>query len=141
MEVNKGADVMTSDQETGSEAPSRILLIEDNEANRSLLEDYLIYQGYSVLALGVGIGFDRALETFQPQVVLLDLRLPDIDGCEILEQMQRHSEWCRVPVIVVSARAFMTDQQNALSLGARRYLVKPIRLAELLQAIQAELIE
>lgn len=132
---------MTSDQETRPEPPIRILLIEDNAANRRLLEDYLIYQGYSVLALGVGMGFDRALEAFQPQVVLLDLRLPDVDGCEILAQMQRNSEWCKVPVIVVSARAFMADQQNALSLGARRYLVKPIRLAELLQAIQSELSE
>ncbi|MGG6265880.1 response regulator [Leptolyngbya sp. AN03gr2] len=131
---------MTTEQELGSSPPIRILLIEDNEPNRRLLEDYLIYQGYSVLALAVGRGFEQALTDFQPQVVLLDLKLPDIDGCDILEQMQQNPEWSRIPVIVVSARAFIADQQRALNLGARRYLVKPIRLLELQQVIREELI-
>ncbi|MBW4442225.1 MAG: response regulator [Plectolyngbya sp. WJT66-NPBG17] len=131
---------MTTDQDIGSNLPIRILLIEDNEPNRRLLEDYLIYQGFSVLALAVGTGFDRAIGEFQPQVVLLDLKLPDIDGCDILEQMRQNPEWRRIPVIVVSARAFIADQQRALNLGARRYLVKPIRLQELLLVIREELI-
>lgn len=130
---------MTTDQETGANIPIRILLIEDNEPNRRLLEDYLIYQGFSVLALAVGAGFEQAIEAFQPQVVLLDLKLPDIDGCDILEQIQQNSELSRIPIIVVSARAFLSDQQRALNLGARRYLVKPIRLQELLQVIREEL--
>ncbi|GAP97434.1 response regulator [Leptolyngbya sp. NIES-2104] len=129
---------MTTEGETRSNLSIRILLIEDNEPNRRLLEDYLIYQGYTVLALATGIGFDQALIDFQPQVVLLDLKLPDIDGCDILEQMQQNPEWRQIPVIVVSARAFIADQRRALNLGARRYLVKPIRLQELLQVIQEE---
>ncbi|BAU11258.1 response regulator receiver protein [Leptolyngbya sp. NIES-3755] len=131
---------MTTEQERGSNLPIRILLIEDNEPNRRLLEDYLIYQGYSVLALSAGRGFEQALTDFQPQVVLLDLKLPDIDGCDILEQVQQNPEWSQIPIIVVSARAFIADQQRALNLGARRYLVKPIRLLELQQVIREELI-
>ncbi|MER3435179.1 MAG: response regulator [Leptolyngbya sp. ERB_1_1] len=131
---------MTTDQETGSGDSIRILLIEDNEPNRRLLEDYLIYQGFSVLTLATGIGFEQVLEEFQPQIMLLDLKLPDMDGCDILKQMQQHSEWHKIPVIVVSARAFMSDQQQALNLGARRYLVKPIRLMELIEVIREELI-
>lgn len=130
---------MTTDQTSGSNPPIRILLIEDNEPNRRLLEDYLIYQGFSVLALATGVGFEQALDEFKPQVVLLDLKLPDIDGCDILEQMQQIPRWRDIPVIIVSARAFLSDQQRALNLGARRYLVKPIRLLELLEVIQAEL--
>lgn len=130
---------MTTERETGSIHSIRILLIEDNEPNRRLLEDYLIYQGYSVLPLATGLGFEQAIIDFQPQVVLLDLKLPDIDGCDILEQMQQNPEWSQIPVIVVSARAFLSDQQRALNLGAKRYLVKPIRLQELLQVIREEL--
>lgn len=140
MIVNQGADAMTTAQQTGSNLPIRILLIEDNEPNRRLLEDYLIYQGFSVFALSAGIGFEQALEEFQPQVVLLDLKLPDMDGCDILEQMQQNAGWRKIPVIVVSARAFIADQQRALDCGARRYLVKPIRLLELLEVIQEELL-
>lgn len=128
---------MTTERDNGS--PIRILLIEDNEPNRRLLEDYLIYQGYSVLSLASGTGFEQTLIEFQPHVMLLDLRLPDIDGCDILEQMQQNPQLSGVPVIVVSARAFITDQRRALGLGARRYLVKPIRLQELLQVIREEL--
>ncbi|MCU0547742.1 MAG: response regulator [Leptolyngbya sp. Prado105] len=130
---------MTTDQETGSIESIRILLIEDNEPNRRLLEDYLIYQGFEVCSLAVGTGFERALQDFNPQIVLLDLKLPDIDGYDILEQMQDSSEWREIPVVVVSARAFNADQQRALSLGARRYLVKPIRLLELLEVIRSVL--
>ncbi len=130
---------MTTEREIGSSPPIRILLIEDNEPNRRLLEDYLVYQGYRVLSLAVGLGFGQTLEEFQPQIVLLDLKLPDIDGYDILEQMQQHPAWCRIPVIVVSARAFMADQRRALGLGARRYLVKPIRLLELNEVIREEL--
>ncbi|MBE9008853.1 response regulator [Pseudanabaenaceae cyanobacterium LEGE 13415] len=130
---------MTTEQNTESTNSIRILLIEDNEPNRRLLEDYLIYQGYSVLGLATGRGFEQALVDFQPQIVLLDLKLPDIDGCDILEQMQQNPEWCSIPVVVVSARAFIADQRRALDLGARRYLVKPIRLQELLQVIREEL--
>jgi DNA-binding response OmpR family regulator len=129
----------TTDQETGSIDSIRILLIEDNEPNRRLLEDYLVYQGFDVRSLAMGSGFERALADFKPQIVLLDLKLPDIDGCDILEQMQASSEWREIPVVVVSARAFNSDQQRALSLGARRYLVKPIRLLELLDVIQSVL--
>jgi DNA-binding response OmpR family regulator len=137
--VNKGAFEMTSDQQTGSGDSIRILLIEDNEPNRRLLEDYLVYQGFEVRALPIGTGFEQALMEFKPQVMLLDLKLPDMDGCDILERMQHSPEWQGIPVIVVSARAFLADQQQALRLGARRYLVKPIRLLELLEVIRSVL--
>ncbi|BAS55933.1 MULTISPECIES: response regulator [Leptolyngbya] len=130
---------MTTDQETGAIDSIRILLIEDNEPNRRLLEDYLVYQGFEVQSLATGTGFERALTDFKPQIVLLDLKLPDMDGCDILERMQESPDWREIPVIVVSARAFIADQRRALGLGAQRYLVKPIRLLELLEVIRSVL--
>lgn len=69
---------------------------------------------------------------------MLDLKLPGIDGYTLLEQIQQ-SDWQHLPVIVVSAFAFKADRERALNLGARRYLVKPVNLNELKQAIQEEL--
>lgn len=80
---------MTTDQETGAIDSIRILLIEDNEPNRRLLEDYLVYQGFEVQSLATGTGFERALTDFKPQIVLLDLKLPDMDGCDILYQISK----------------------------------------------------
>ncbi len=117
----------------------RILLLEDNDINRQLLSEYLIYLGYQVLALADGCNLFQAMSDFQPQLILLDLKLPGIDGYTILEQIQQSSDWHQVPVIVVSAFAFKADQQRAINLGARRYFVKPVKLPQLKQAIQEEL--
>jgi two-component system cell cycle response regulator DivK len=118
--------------------PRKILLVEDNYFNRQMLEDYLVFWKYQVLSLEFGSGFFQALVEFQPHLVLLDLKLPDVDGYTLLEQLQS-SDWGDIPVIVVSAFAFRADQQRALELGARRYFVKPVSLKDLRQAIEDEL--
>jgi two-component system cell cycle response regulator DivK len=118
----------------------RILLLEDNYLNRQMLEDYLVFCGYQVLSLAGGAGFFQALADFRPELILLDLKLPDVDGYTLLEQMGRRQDCQSIPVIVVSAFAFKTDQQRALALGAKRYFVKPVSLRDLRQAIEEELL-
>ena len=130
---------MTTIENSESKSPIRILLIEDNEANQRLMSDYLAYYGYEVLALTDGTQLAATLEQFCPQVILLDLKLPMIDGYTLLEQLKQWDEWKSIPTIVVSAYAFQRDQQRALDLGARRYLVKPIRLSQLTDVIREEL--
>ena len=117
----------------------RILLVEDHEVNRRLLSDYLSYLGYQVLCLAEGSTFFETMSHFQPHLVLLDLKLPGIDGYTLLQQIQQKPDWPQMPVIVVSAYAFKADQQRALNLGAKRYFVKPVNLSYLRQAIQEEL--
>jgi two-component system cell cycle response regulator DivK len=117
----------------------RILLIEDNEPGRQLMTDYLNYVGFTVLGLPGGAMFASAMQEFCPHLILLDLKLPDIDGFTLLQQIHQNPEWARIPVIVVSAFAFQTDQQRALRLGARRYFVKPVKPLLLQQAIEQEL--
>ena len=119
-------------------APRRILLVEDNGVNRQMLYDYLVHCGYHVFGLAGGSGFFQALADFQPHLILLDLKLPDVDGYTLLQQMQQKDDLRHLPVIVVSAFAFRTDQQRALSLGASRYLVKPVNITDLKQAIDNE---
>ncbi|HEY9641305.1 MAG TPA: response regulator [Coleofasciculaceae cyanobacterium] len=117
----------------------RILQVEDNATSRQLMSDYLQHYGWDVMSLERGTSFAAAMAQFQPHLVLLDLKLPDIDGYTLLQQIQQNDDWRSTPVIVVSAFAFQTDQQRALEMGARRYLVKPVNLAQLRQAICEEL--
>ena len=117
----------------------KILLVEDNYLNRQMLEDYLVFCGYLVRSLARGADFFQDLADFQPDLVLLDLKLPDVDGYVLLEQIQQQPEWRHIPVVIVSAFAFKADQQRALGLGARRYLVKPVSLKDLRQVIEEEL--
>ncbi len=118
----------------------RILLLEDNDANRQMMSDFLTYCGYCVSSIGRGQDLFEAIATLKPDVILLDLKLPDISGFTLLQELQSHEQWSKIPVIVVSAFAFRSDQQRALHLGAQDYLVKPIDLQRLLTVIQASVL-
>jgi len=119
-------------------ASKRILLVEDNDINRQMLNDYLVFFGYQVLALADGSSFFQALADFHPHLILLDLKLPVVDGYTLLQQIQQGTDWRHIPVVVVSAFAFKADQQRALKLGASRYLVKPVNLTDLKQTVEEE---
>ncbi|MGJ5674951.1 MAG: response regulator [Nostochopsis sp.] len=126
-------------QLTSNRDKIRILLIEDNDINRMLLSDYLSYCRYEVQSFSEGYKFFDTIETFKPDLILLDLKLPDIDGYSLLQRKQQKADLKCIPIFVVSAFAFKADQERAMKLGARRYFVKPINLTELVMAIEEEL--
>ncbi|MBH8556208.1 response regulator [Nostocaceae cyanobacterium CENA357] len=133
------AHLLTIDRQLQSHQPKRILLVEDNDVNRMLLSDYLSYCGYSVQSLSNSSNFFATVEKFRPELMLLDLKLPDIDGYSLLEQIQQKPDLSNIPIIVVSAFAFKADQERAMKLGAHRYFVKPINLTSLILTIEDEL--
>jgi len=104
-----------------------------------MLDDYLIFCGYQVLSLASGANFFEVLASFQPHLILLDLKLPDIDGYTLLEQLHLDLRWRNIPVIIVSAFAFRADRQRAINLGACQYFIKPVNLNELRQSIAQEI--
>ncbi|MFN6487056.1 MULTISPECIES: response regulator [unclassified Nostoc] len=118
----------------------RILLVEDHYLNRMLLSDYLSYCGYEVQSLSEGSAFFSTIEKFEPDLMLLDLKLPDIDGYSLLKEVQQKPDLSKIPIIVISAFAFKADQELALSLGARSYFVKPLKLKDLILTIEEEFI-
>lgn len=127
-----------TDQQLRSQKVRRVLLVEDHYLNRMLLSDYLTYCGYDVQSLSEGSTFFSTIEKFEPDLILLDLKLPDIDGYSLLKQVQQKPDLSKIPIIVVSAFAFKADQELALSLGARRYFVKPVKLKDLIVAIEEQ---
>ena len=140
--VSSNQESSTVSQGADSKADAvlmRILLVEDNDLNRHMLDDYLVFCGYQVLGIASGSEFFQALADFKPHLILLDLKLPGINGYALLEQIKQSTDWRHIPVLVVSAFAFRADKQRALNLGACRYFVKPVNLSELRQAIQEEL--
>ncbi|BDI15583.1 response regulator [Nostoc cf. commune SO-36] len=132
------AQLLNIDQPLRSHKAKRILLVEDHYLNRMLLSDYLSYSGYDVQSLSEGSTFFSTIEKFEPDLMLLDLKLPDIDGYSLLKQVQEKPDLSKIPIIVVSAFAFKADQELALSLGARRYFVKPLKLKDLILTIEEQ---
>jgi two-component system cell cycle response regulator DivK len=131
--------LLSVNQQLQSQQVQRILLIEDNDVNRMLLSDYLSYCGYDVQSLSNGSTLFSTIEKFQPDLMLLDLKLPDIDGYLLLEQIKQKPHLSKIPIIVVSAFAFKADQERAIRLGACRYFVKPVNLTDLILKIEEEL--
>ncbi|MDJ0615508.1 MAG: response regulator [Calothrix sp. MO_192.B10] len=133
------ANLLNTYQRLSSPSAKKILLVEDNDVNRMLLSDYLTHSGYDIQSLPTGSNFFKTIKEFQPHVILLDLKLPDVDGYFLLESIKQQPSFSCIPVIVVSAFAFKSDREHAMNLGASQYLVKPINLIDLIAAIEKEL--
>jgi two-component system KDP operon response regulator KdpE len=113
---------------------SRILVIDDEVSIRRLLQVILEGAGHTVLTAEDASHGLHALALDKPDLLILDLGLPDLDG---LEALRRLREWSQVPVLVLSARANSNHKVNALDLGADDYLTKPFDAPELLSRIRA----
>ena len=115
---------------------SHILIIDDEIQIRRLLEITLSANGYTVSEAATGNEGVLFAATHHPQLILLDLGLPDSDGHEILQRLR---EWYKHPVIILSVRNTEEDIIRALDLGANDYLTKPFRSGELLARIRSAL--
>ena len=114
----------------------RVLVVDDEIAIQRFLRVALKGEGFIVLEAGTGQDALQALTLERPDLVLLDLGLPDIDGVEITRRLR---EWSQVPVIILSVRDQETDKIAALDAGADDYLTKPFGVGELLARIRTVL--
>ena len=110
-----------------------ILVVEDDIPVRNLITITLKTHGYRYLTAGTGDGAVVEASSHNPDVVLLDLGLPDIDGVEVIRRIR---SWSKTPIIVISARSEDTDKIDALDAGADDYLTKPFSVEELLARLR-----
>jgi len=116
---------------------TRILLVEDNEMNRDMLSRRLERKGYQVvLAVDGQAGVDMALSE-APDLVLMDMSLPVLDGWEATRRLKGDPATRHIPVIALTAHAMSSDRDKALDAGCDDYDTKPIELSRLLGKLQA----
>ncbi len=113
-----------------------VVLVEDEPQIRRFLRATLTGQGYRLFEAGTGADGLVEISSRQPDVVIIDLGLPDIDGLEVIRRMR---EWSDVPIIVLSARGMERDKVAALDAGADDYVGKPFSAGELLARIRVAL--
>ncbi len=117
-------------------AGEQILVVEDNAKNMKLLRDVLIATGYRTLGASTG-GQALLLATEHgPALVLMDIRLPDIDGVETLNRLRMDERTASIPVLAVTAQAMKGDRERFEEAGFDGYLSKPIDIDELLMAVE-----
>ena len=114
----------------------RILVVEDNEPSRDALTRRLARRGYDVVPAGDGLEAVTLAHETLPDLILMDLGLPGIDGWEATRRLKQHDATRRIPIIVLSAHAMADDRELALAAGGDDFDTKPVRLPVLLAKIE-----
>jgi len=112
-----------------------ILLAEDNEANLQTLETFLEYAGFTIVSARNGReAIDAAIE-YKPDLILMDIQMPKVDGLEAIRQIKLSSEVANVPIIALTALAMPGDKERCIAAGANEYVSKPVNFETLITSI------
>jgi two-component system KDP operon response regulator KdpE len=119
-----------------SETGPRVLVVDDEQAIRRFLQTSLTANSYAVFEATTGQEAMTGVVNHRPDVVILDLGLPDMDGLEVTKRLR---EWTQIPIIILSVRGQETDKIAALDAGANDYLTKPFGVGELMARLRVVL--
>jgi two-component system cell cycle response regulator DivK len=120
-----------------------ILYVEDNPDNRQLVQRALQARGYQFFAAATGLEGVQMATDLRPDVILLDINLPDIDGYEVARRLRKSNvkHLLYVPIVAITANALRGDAEKALEAGCDVYIAKPINIRELWARLEALLAE
>lgn len=113
-----------------------ILLVEDNEANVQTVSTYLEMWGYQCIIAGNGQEAIEVTQTQSPDLILMDIQMPGMDGLEAIQRIRQDPKFVDVPIIALTALAMAGDREKCLAAGATEYLAKPMSLKQLVTVIQ-----
>ncbi len=120
---------MTSTQKT-------VMIIEDETDAAELFAEMMRVNGFRVIKMFSSAPAIPIIVQEKPDLILLDIMMPDISGLEVLRYMRREPELAHIPVIVVSAKSMPSDIKNGIEAGASMYLTKPVGFQDLKQAVE-----
>jgi two-component system cell cycle response regulator DivK len=115
---------------------STVLIVEDNEKNMKLVRDILRHRGHDTLEAATGAEGVRLAVERQPDLVLMDIQLPDIDGIAALGRIREQRSLDRVPVLAISASVMPDEQQKIVASGFDAFITKPINLKAFQETVQ-----
>ena len=116
-----------------------VFCVEDDSNIRELIVYTLISSGFDALGFENGAAFFKHLKSSKPDMILLDIMLPDMDGMEILKAIRKDSSVCEIPVIMLTAKSERIDKIKGLDAGADDYITKPFDVLELVSRVRAVL--
>lgn len=120
----------------------RILLVEDNPSNRELFIEILqLKPEYEVHVAESGIEALEMLETFRPDLILMDIHMPRMDGLAVTRTIKSIPELASIPIVALSALAMKSDIKSALEAGCIGYITKPVRIRSFLEKIETYMLQ
>jgi len=114
---------------------AKILLVEDNDMNRDMLSRRLARREFEVVTAATGLEAIEKARSERPDLILMDLGLPDVDGWEATRRIKGAAETAAIPVIALTAHAMTGDREKALEAGANDYDTKPVEFQRLMEKI------
>ena len=114
-----------------------IYSVEDDKDISKIINKTLSKQGYTVVSFYDGTSFIQAFDENKPDMVLLDMMLPDLSGAHLLQYIRKDSANDNIPVVIISANSLVTDKVDGLDMGADDYIAKPFDLLELMSRVNA----
>ncbi len=117
-------------------AAKTVLVVEDNELNMKLFHDLLEAHGYNILQTKDGIEALRIAREHVPDLILMDIQLPEVSGLEVTRWIKEDDNLKKIPVIAVTAFAMKGDEEKIRDGGCEAYISKPISVAHFLQTVQ-----
>lgn len=124
---------------TLAQAQKTVLIVEDNELNMKLFNDLLEASGYATLQSFSGHDVLDLARTHQPDLILMDIQLPEKSGLEVTRELKADEELAEIPVIAVTAFAMKSDEQRIRDGGCEDYLAKPISVSTFLATVKKHL--
>jgi len=116
-----------------------VLIVEDNELNMKLFHDLLEAHGYNTLQTRTGIEALRLAREHHPDLILMDIQLPEVSGLEVTKWIKEDEDISSIPVIAVTAFAMKGDEERIRQGGCEAYISKPISVAKFLETVRAYL--
>src|SRR6059036_4216166 len=117
-------------------APKRVLIVEDNDLNMKLFNDLLEAHGYYTLQTKDGVEALRMARQHHPDLILMDIQLPEVSGLEVTKWLKEDPELKPIPVVAVTAFAMKGDEERIREGGCEAYLSKPISVAKFIETIR-----
>ena len=117
-----------------------VMIVEDEAEAAEMFAEMMRVNGFRVLKMFASAPAIPMISQEKPDVIILDIMMPDISGLEVLRYMRREPELASIPVIVVSAKSMPGDIKNGIEAGASMYLTKPVGFIELKEAVQKVLL-
>ena len=114
-----------------------VLIVEDNELNMKLLNDLLEAHGYATLKTADGIEAIELARTHRPDLILMDIQLPEVSGLEVTKWIKEDDALKSIPVIAVTAFAMKGDEERIREGGCEAYISKPISVGKFLETVRA----
>lgn len=118
---------------------SIILIVEDNEKNLKLVRDVLQHRGHATVEAKTGRDGLRLAREAKPDLILLDIQLPDIDGISALRELRADAAFAHTAMIAISASAMPGDQQKIIASGFDAYITKPINVKQFIHTVEGHL--